>query len=115
MRVYAGANHDVVKRDSFRVPIRWHAAELDGVWEREERRIERLISRAVGDYYRISKPPNRNRFPSRPRLLDVLGNPRGFLLNCPGVAQALVARRFARELSQRLWVVLRGDASRGTR
>jgi hypothetical protein len=111
MQVYAGASRDVIKRDLFRVPIRWHRAELDRVWEEEERRIERLISRAVGDYYRISRPPNRKRFPSRPHLLDVLGNPRGFILNCPGAAKAWFAVRFARELSQHLWLAVRGNAA----
>jgi hypothetical protein len=65
MWYYVGRNHDAVRRDLFQLPIRWHAADLDEVWMKEERRIDRLIHCVVGDYYEISEPPNRNRFPSQ--------------------------------------------------
>jgi len=65
MGYYVSRNHDVVRRELFKLPIRWHAAELDEVWMKEERRIDRLIDCVVGDYYEISSPPNNHRFPSK--------------------------------------------------
>jgi hypothetical protein len=111
MRDYAGVNRDVIMRDVFRLPIRWHRVDLDCVWEREERRVERLIHRAVGDYYKISRPPNRKRFPSRPHVLDLVGNPKEFLLNRPAVAKALLPVHLARDVGRRLWLTVRGSAA----
>jgi hypothetical protein len=111
MRAYAGANGDVVKRDLFQVPIRWHVADLDRVWKEEERRIDRLIGRAVGDYYKVSKL-NRKRFPKRRHLLDIIARPREFLLDWPGAATAWSAIRSARQSARRRWLDLRPDGTR---
>jgi hypothetical protein len=100
MRFFAGASRDAFRRDLFRVPVRWHGGELDEVWRREERRIELLISRAVGDYYRVSRPPNRDRFPSRPTFLDMVA--RG-----PATLRNYLSR--LQNLRRRLWLVVRGD------
>lgn len=62
---FVGRNRDVLGRELFRVPIRLHMTDLDEVWMNEERRVDRLINYAVGDYYYLSRPPNTNRFPSR--------------------------------------------------
>jgi hypothetical protein len=45
MRAYTGS--DMVRRELFRLPIRWHKGDLDQVWSSEEQRIERLIDRAA--------------------------------------------------------------------
>jgi len=45
MHAYAGT--DMVRRELFRLPIRWHVGDLDQVWSSEEQRIERLIDRAA--------------------------------------------------------------------
>jgi hypothetical protein len=45
MRAYAAT--DMVRRELFRLPIRWHKGHLDQVWSSEEQRIERLIDRAA--------------------------------------------------------------------
>jgi hypothetical protein len=111
MRAYAAADCDVVKRDLFRVPIRWHATDLDNVWREEERRIERLIRRAVGDYYEISQSPHRKRFPTRRHLLDIIEKPREFLLDWPGVAKAWFVIRSVRDIPRRLRLALRRDTA----
>ncbi len=70
---HAGRKADVMRRDLFRMPIRFHTGNLDEVWEKEERRIDRLIYYAVGDYYSISRPPHIGCFPTKfsldPRIL----------------------------------------------
>jgi hypothetical protein len=48
---FARRNRDAVKRDLFRTPVRWHAADLDDDWRREEESVSRLLDNAVGDYY----------------------------------------------------------------
>lgn len=68
MWYYSGRNRDVMRRDLFRLPIRWHTADLDDVWAAEEQKIDQLINRAVGDYYSVSTPPYTNRFPSELKL-----------------------------------------------
>lgn len=68
MEFYALRRLDAVRRDLFRNPIRWHAGDIDEVWMHQEQRIEKLIDRAVGDYYQngssmqtqFAGPPNRN-------------------------------------------------------
>jgi hypothetical protein len=47
---YTRNGEDNVRRHLFQVSFRWHHAPLDEVWMREERAIDRLIERAVGDY-----------------------------------------------------------------
>lgn len=117
MWIYAGANRDVVRRDLFRVPIRWHSGELDRVWAKEARRIERMISCAVGDYFSVSRAPNRHRFPSRPNLLDLYAQMNGvkaFFVHRLASAKTFLRKcvdflRKRLELVRRLWLVLRGD------
>ena len=50
MAFYARRNRDVVKRNLFRVAVRWHTADLDAVWQLEERQVSIAIERALGDY-----------------------------------------------------------------
>jgi hypothetical protein len=49
---YVFRNHDTVRHELFRLPVRWHANDVDQVWLKEERRLARLFNRALGDYYR---------------------------------------------------------------
>jgi hypothetical protein len=49
---YVLRNRDSVRHELFRLPVRWHADDLDRAWMREEARIDRLIRRALGDYYK---------------------------------------------------------------
>ncbi|HUO43421.1 MAG TPA: hypothetical protein VMT94_00740, partial [Burkholderiales bacterium] len=62
---FAGRNRDTMRRDLFGMPIRLHRGELDEVWAEAERRSNRMIRLAVGDYYRVSKPPYTKRFPPK--------------------------------------------------
>jgi hypothetical protein len=48
---YTRGEHDLVRRDMFRVSVRWHADDIDEAWRQEEARISGLIERAAGDYY----------------------------------------------------------------
>jgi len=54
-----------LKRDMFRMPLRWHGQDLDKVWYRQERRAEAILRRAVGDYYAIADKYGQNAFPAR--------------------------------------------------
>ena len=45
------AANDMVRRELFRLPIRWHGGDLDEVWRNEEQRIEKLIDRAAGNHF----------------------------------------------------------------
>jgi hypothetical protein len=67
---YVLRNSDVVRRDLFWTRVRWHANELDDNWTKEERRIERVLNRAVGDYIRGSPLAERSSFNWRTLLLD---------------------------------------------
>jgi hypothetical protein len=49
---YVLRNRDSVRHELFRVPVRWHVDDIDLAWMREEARIDRLIRRALGDYYK---------------------------------------------------------------
>jgi hypothetical protein len=51
VRTYADNGGSRIKRDLFRLPVRWHADDLDAAWKSKERRIDRLIDLAVGDFY----------------------------------------------------------------
>jgi hypothetical protein len=44
-------NRHRLRRDLFRVPIRWHPGDIDDVWHRQEKAFDVLIERAVGDFY----------------------------------------------------------------
>jgi hypothetical protein len=48
---YVLSKGDVIRHNLFGTPVRWHGQDLDEVWRQEERRIERLIAWALGDYY----------------------------------------------------------------
>jgi len=76
--IYARGPRDRLKRDLFRLPIRWHTEDLDAAWHQQERLIAARIEAAVGDYYTLADGPNKKRFPPRlgfrPRYLigDIL-------------------------------------------
>jgi hypothetical protein len=76
--IYARRPHDLLKRDLFRLPIRWHAEDLDEAWHLQERSIAARIEAAAGDYYALADGPNNKCFPPRlgfkPRYLigDIL-------------------------------------------
>jgi hypothetical protein len=107
MRFYVDASRDTVSRDLFRLPVRWHRDELDEVWFEDEHRIDRMIDRAVGDYYRAAEV-SRTNFPSRRTVFDYAA-----------IADALLRRLFTAvgslqrqllELRRRLWLAaVRGD------
>jgi hypothetical protein len=63
---YAVQSNDFVKGHIFRIPVRWHAQDLDSVWMNEERRVRHLLERALNDYRRSSS--NDGREWGRPRL-----------------------------------------------
>jgi hypothetical protein len=63
--VYARGPRDLLKRDLFRLPIRWHAEDLDEAWHQQEHSIAARIEAAVGDYYALADGPNNKRFPPR--------------------------------------------------
>jgi hypothetical protein len=107
MQFFAGANRAVLRRDLFRVPIRWHSGDLDEAWQNEEERIERQITRAVGDFYLISQPPYRDRFPSRATFLDAFAAAQTLLRKTGSRANTFLSR--ALELSRRIALVLTGN------
>jgi hypothetical protein len=57
VEAYALGRQDAVKLGLFRLPIRWHSADIDSVWQKRERRIEREIKWAAGDY--LSSSPRK--------------------------------------------------------
>jgi hypothetical protein len=61
--IYARRDRDLLKRDLFRLPIRWHPDDLDHAWHQQERRISAQIQAAVGDYYALADGPDKHRFP----------------------------------------------------
>jgi hypothetical protein len=87
MEFYALRRLDIVRRDLFRKPIRWHAGGIDEIWMREEHRIERLIHRAVGDYYEQGQGTSRL-FTGAPRR-----NWRSFVLDVPLFELPSILRR----------------------
>jgi hypothetical protein len=40
-----------IRRDLFRVPIRWHKDDVDDLWRTKESELDAIINRAVGDFY----------------------------------------------------------------
>ena len=93
---YSLRNSEPVKRQLFHMPVRWHANELDEVWRKQERSIQRLLKRAVGDYYRESTQPRTIGMIRQPRLnwrnlvLDVP------VFDLPAVIRGLLYRRVLR-------------------
>jgi hypothetical protein len=57
VEAYALGRLDAVRLGLFRLPIRWHTAEIDTLWRNEERRIEREIWWAADDY--LALPPHK--------------------------------------------------------
>jgi hypothetical protein len=112
MQAFASTNAegDLIRRDLFRTPIRWHSGDLDEAWADEEQRILRLIRQAVGDYY-VSEP-----WPYRDKLLAILTT--DFLFSLPSIRRRLLRSmqgnvRHLRELHRRLWLAISGnDAAR---
>jgi hypothetical protein len=43
-----------IRRDMFRVPIRWHTLDIDEVWKKQEIEFDALIERTVGDFYEMN-------------------------------------------------------------
>ena len=96
-KTYAGGNNDWLKHEIFRTPFRWHIGEIDDVWKNEERRIERQIRWAVGDY--LSAPGSR---------LQTSLSPQRMLLDIPEEA-ALRWIRLLSEICKRLLRAISGD------
>ena len=71
--IYGRQHDNAIRRDMFRVSVRWHAGDLDDVWKREEERISAFIERAAGDYYNGSRKfPPRFTFDPRYAFLDLI-------------------------------------------
>jgi hypothetical protein len=73
---YVLRKKDAIRHNLFRILVRWHGKPIDEVSRQAEHRIERLIARAVGDYYARGPlgelgPFGRYRFTWRTVLLDV--------------------------------------------
>jgi Carbohydrate esterase, sialic acid-specific acetylesterase len=77
LATYTRDQRNSVRRDLFRVSVRWHADDIDDAWRREEARIARLIDLAAGDYY-----ANGGGFPSA-----ISRNPRYLLFDLAPVAE----------------------------
>jgi hypothetical protein len=45
-----------IRRDLFRLPIRWHKDDVDDVWRTKESELDTIVDRAVGDFYRTDNP-----------------------------------------------------------
>ncbi len=89
MRAYA--TDDAIRRELFRLPVRWHARDMDTVWKQEEQRVAQLIDRAAG-----TAP-----------LLDLVTMADACLRKL-----SLARRRMGsetRELLRRLWLAASGD------
>lgn len=64
MGFHCRRTHDALKRDLFRLPVRWHVDELDDAWTLHERKIQKSLERAIGDYYSICAVKGLDKFPS---------------------------------------------------
>jgi hypothetical protein len=111
--IYARGPRDLLKRDLFRLPIRWHAEDLDEAWHLQERSIAARIEAAAGDYYALADGPNNRRFPPRlgfkPRYLigDILTTCVAALPYLAVLKQAATGDRYAwSRIRQRLSVLL---------
>jgi hypothetical protein len=79
LAIYGRQHRNLIRREMFRVSVRWHANDLDPSWEKEERRINNLIQTAAGDYFDRGAE-----FPPR-----IASNPRYALLDLVNEANAL--------------------------
>lgn len=64
MAFYARKCNDSLKRDMFRVPIRWHSSDLDAGWSEFESEIEDVVRDSVGDYFELADGSQPKSFPS---------------------------------------------------
>jgi len=81
LKLYASGGTNKLKRDLFRLSTRWHAADIDRAWLKQERRIERMINIAIGDFY-AGNPLSRG-----------VGRVwRWLLIECPDMVMAALAR-----------------------
>ena len=71
--IHAVHNRDVIRQKLGRTLVRWHAHDLDDEWMKLERRLRRVLDRAIGDYYERAIPQGRlaaNRHNWRTVILD---------------------------------------------
>jgi hypothetical protein len=103
LAAYTRGQRDAVRRDLFRVSVRWHADDIDDVWRQEERRISALIERAAGDYYADGQFPPRISLDLRYLPLDLMFGPQ-YVIKILGYGRALL-RAFAgdRREAARIW------------
>ncbi len=88
MVAYVRTHHDEVRRALFQRSVRWHADNVDDAWLREEAEIDRMITRAAGDYY-----DNPSHFPARVRR-----NPRYWMVDLFAIAQHLLRYVYALQI-----------------
>lgn len=65
MGYYVRQKRDMLKCELFAQPIRWHTSDLDEVWFREERRINRSLRHFIGDYFSAASRSGADPFPPR--------------------------------------------------
>jgi hypothetical protein len=99
MKFHAGRLNDRLQRDVFWLPIRCHAQDLDGEWQRQERQVSALIERAVGDC-----PGGGRDISARWSLI-----PRYFVLDLAYFSYTFLRRRLP--LFRELCMALAGDAN----
>lgn len=67
MAFHTHGGRDALRRNLFRVPIRWHGADIDAAWQQKEQSVGQLLDRVVGDYYDPARAnvviPDATRFP----------------------------------------------------
>jgi hypothetical protein len=103
LAIYTRGQRDAVRRDLFRVSVRWHADEIDDIWRQEEGRISALIERAAGDYYADGRFPPPISLDPRYLPLDLMLGPQ-YAVKMLGYVRALL-RAFAgdRREAARIW------------
>jgi hypothetical protein len=73
-RTYVVRDRDLIRHNLGCILVRWRTRELDPVWLKEEYRINRLLHRAIGDYYSKGSRNGQfvpSRFNWRAVLLDI--------------------------------------------
>lgn len=51
LRYHTQENRFRIRRDIFRLPILWHAGEIDTVWNEKQAELEHIIERITADFY----------------------------------------------------------------